>query len=262
MELPFGVGTRYYCKLNIVGNHMSIDLEQKSAPTDSIAFQLKGGLFTLTTLQIFLPNIDALRAQLSEKIKQAPNFFHHAPIVLDLKIATQQNDSIDFSHLKAMLEELKLIPIGVRNASSEHMQAAIKSGLAILRDTPDPRNKDKLSTGTQFTSKPVSNKIITTPIRSGQQVYAPDGDLIIINQVGHGAELIADGNIHVYGTLRGRALAGINGNQKARIFCKSLEAELVSVAGSYKLSEDIEKQAWRIPAQIYIKDDRLQITEL
>ncbi len=242
---------------------MSGDLEQKNSNlADSIAFQLKGGLFTLTTLQIFWSDIDAIKIQLLAKIKQAPNFFQNAPIVLDLKIANQHNTKINFFELKSMLESLKLIPVGVRNASPEHMQAAMQSGLAILRDTPDPRAKDKISTNVQYSSKPAANKIITSPIRSGQQVYAPDGDLIIINQVGHGAELIADGNIHVYGTLRGRALAGINGNQEARIFCKSLEAELVSVAGSYKLSEDIERQAWKIAAQIYIKDDRLQITEL
>jgi septum site-determining protein MinC len=171
---------------------------------------------------------------------------------------------LDFVQLKAMLNEINLIPVGIRNATQEQVQASINSGLAVLRDTPDPREKDKLSNTaqTQNSSKQVYSKIITEPVRSGQQIYAPDGDLIILNHVSNGAELIADGNIHIYGALRGRALAGINGNQEARIFCSSLEAELVSVAGSYKISEDIERQAWKIPAQIYIKDDRLQISEL
>ncbi|HSX20969.1 MAG TPA: septum site-determining protein MinC [Gammaproteobacteria bacterium] len=229
---------------------------------DLVAFQLKGGLFTLTTLQIFTADIEAVKEQLLAKVQQAPNFFHHAPIVLDLRIANQPNSTLDFARLKATLEELKLIPVGIRNATQEQMQAAIRSGLAILRDTPDPREKERLSTAAQIAPKTITSKIITTPVRSGQQIYAPDGDLIIINQVSHGAELIADGNIHVYGALRGRALAGINGNQKARIFCQSLEAELVSVAGSYKISEDIERHAWKIAAQIHIKDDRLQITTL
>ncbi len=247
--------------LNLVGNHMSIDLDQKDAAA-SIAFQLKGGLFTLTTLQIFSPDLVALKTQLMAKIQQAPNFFHHAPIVLDLRIANQPNVALDFVGLKSLLNELKLIPVGIKNAGPEQMHAAVQSGMALLRDTPDPRAKDKLSTNTNVAPKSVATKIVTTPVRSGQQVYAPDGDLIILNHVGNGAELIAEGNIHVYGALRGRALAGINGNQNARIFCQSLEAELVSVAGSYKLSEDIERQAWKIAAQIYIKDDRLQITEL
>lgn len=242
---------------------MSVDLEQNNVGTTaSIAFQLKGGLFTLTTLQIFNPDLVQLKSQLIEKIQQAPNFFHHAPIVLDFKIANQPNIEIDFANLKAMLREVNLIPVAIRNATSDQIQSATKAGFAILRDTPNPRDKDKLSATTQPAPKILSSRIITEPVRSGQQIYAPDGDLIVINQVSHGSELIADGSIHVYGALRGRALAGINGNQQARIFCNSLEAELVSVAGSYKMSEDIERQAWKIAAQIYIKQDRLQISAL
>lgn len=242
---------------------MSADLElNKANTTASIAFQLKGGLFTLTTLQIFNPDLIQLKAQLTDKIQQAPNFFHHAPIVLDFKIANQPNIEIDFANLKAMLREVNLIPVAIRNAAPDQIQAAINAGFAILRDTPNPRDKEKLSTTTQNTPKILSSRIITEPVRSGQQIYAPDGDLIIVNQVSHGSELIADGSIHVYGALRGRALAGINGNQQARIFCNSLEAELVSVAGNYKLSEDIERQAWKVAAQIYIKQDRLQISAL
>jgi septum site-determining protein MinC len=244
---------------------MSIDLDQNNATTtNSIAFQLKGGLFTLTTLQIFNDDITTLKNQLMDKIQQAPNFFHNAPIVLDLKTAKQPNIEIDVAQLKAMLQELKLVPVGIRNATPEQTEAAIKNGFAILRDTVNPREQDKLATATQPQPAPkiITSKIITEPVRSGQQIYAPDGDLIIINQVSPGAELIANGSIHVYGTLRGRALAGVNGNQEARIFCNSLEAELVSVAGNYKISEDIEKQAWKIAAQIYIKNDRLQISQL
>lgn len=240
---------------------MSIDINQNDAQAN-ITFQLKGGLFPLTTLQIHSMDLDALREQLIDKIQQAPNFFHFAPIVLDLKAANQPNASLDFAKLKLMLSELRLVPVGIKNATSEQVQNAIKEGFAVLRDTPNPREKDKLPTSSQAPARSSKAKIVTEPVRSGQQIYAPDGDLIILNQVSPGAELIADGNIHVYGALRGRALAGINGNHEARIFCQSLEAELVSVAGSYKISEDIEQQAWKIAAQIYIKDDRLQINSL
>ena len=113
-----------------------------------------------------------------------------------------------------------------------------------------------------MTAKTTSAKIVTEPVRSGQQIYAPDGDLIVINQVSPGSELLADGSIHIYGPLRGRALAGVNGNTEARIFCHSLEAELVSVAGSFKVSEDIEQEAWKVATQVFIKDERLQICTL
>lgn len=241
---------------------MSIDLDLNNSTTSTgMAFQLKGGLFTLTTLQIFSTDLSELKEQLKDKIQQAPNFFNNAPVVLDLKISQQAND-LDFAALRVLLQELHLVPVGLKNASAEQALAATLQGFAILRDTPNPKDKNKLAAAPQIAPKTSNTKIITTPVRSGQQIYAPDGDLIVINQVSPGAELIADGSIHVYGPLRGRAIAGINGNQNSRIFCQSLEAELVSVAGQYKVSEDIERQAWKIAAQIYIKNDRLQITVL
>ena len=88
-------------------------------------------------------------------------------------------------------------------------------------------------------------ELITQPIRSGQQIYVPGGDLIVMASVGHGAELLADGNIHVHGALRGRALAGVMGDKNAMIYCKSLEAELVSVAGQYRISEDLKDTGWK-----------------
>ncbi len=101
--------------------------------------------------------------------------------------------------------------------------------------------------------------LITRPVRSGQQVYARDTDLIITGQVGPGAEIIADNNIHVYGPLRGRALCGVSGNTKTRIFCQSLEAELVSVAGNFRLLEEIPSELRGKPAQIWLENDKLII---
>lgn len=242
---------------------MSIDLDQKVSTQPSIAFQLKGGMFTLTTLQILSDDLNTLKQQLLSKIQQAPSFFKGAPIVLEIKTANQPNFSFDFIGLKKILTELNLIPIGIKNLPEQYAQLASLSGLATLRDNQQNKEPEPvIQTNPDVVVKSPITKIITTPVRSGQQIYAPDGDLIIVNSVSNGAELIADGNIHVYGALRGRALAGINGNNQARIFCKSLEAELISIAGNYKISEDIEKHAWKIAAQIFIKDDRLQINEL
>lgn len=104
--------------------------------------------------------------------------------------------------------------------------------------------------------------LVKRPVRSGQQVYARDTDLIVLGQIGPGAEIIADNNIHVYGPLRGRALCGVSGNQQARIFCQSLEAELVSVAGNYKVLEEIPEELRGKPAQISFTDNRLLIEPL
>jgi septum site-determining protein MinC len=101
--------------------------------------------------------------------------------------------------------------------------------------------------------------LITQPVRSGQQIYAQGGDLIVLASVSHGAELLADGHIHVYGSMRGRALAGVLGDKDAMIFCRSLEAELISIAGQYRLSEDLKETCWKQPACIQLQDGRLNI---
>ena len=111
-------------------------------------------------------------------------------------------------------------------------------------------------------SAPARSRIFSHPIRSGQQVYAPDGDLIILGTVSAGAEVIADGNIHIYGALRGRALAGVKGDIEPRIFCQSLEAELVSIAGRYRISEQIDPADRGKAMQIHLVEDRLIIEHL
>ncbi len=107
-----------------------------------------------------------------------------------------------------------------------------------------------------------SCKIISTPIRSGQQIYAAGGDLIVLAPVSAGAELLADGNIHVYGALRGRALAGVKGNTDARVFCHSQEAELISIAGCFMVDEDLRSDHWKQAVQILLQDDKLHIKPL
>ena len=109
---------------------------------------------------------------------------------------------------------------------------------------------------------PRAARVVTQPVRSGQQIYAAEGDLIIMAPVGAGAEVLAAGHIHIYGPLRGRALAGVLGDTQANVFCQSLEAELVSVAGQYKISEDLQNSCWREPARIRLRDDVLTVEPL
>lgn len=107
-----------------------------------------------------------------------------------------------------------------------------------------------------------SSMVIDQPVRSGQQIYAQGCDLIILTSVSPGAELLADGHIHVYGALRGRALAGVTGDQQARIFCQTLEAELVSIAGNYWVNEDLKEHALKHSAHIYLDEGHLKISSL
>lgn len=244
--------------------------------TTVASFQLKGGLYTLTTIQLLTDDLNAFEAQLTQKIEQAPNFFLKAPIILDFKQINLKNVNnenpieIDFAALKKIIKSKNLILIGIKNANETQQALAMTQDLAILREksyatqqTPKlTTQQTKISVKPQTETAINGTKLVTTPVRSGQQIYVPDGDLIVTSSVSNGAELLADGNIHVYGTLRGRALAGINGNKQARIFCSSLEAELISIAGHFKVSEDIEKQAWKVRAEIYFKEGHLQIREL
>jgi len=243
----------------------------------STSFQLKGSLFTLTVLQLHNDNLGLLASELSQKIKLAPKFFQYAPVVVDLqKIAAQAKD-IDFAELSKILREHRLIPVGIRGADDSVYQNAQVAGFAKMMDTQleekvepslakgksKPNAKAAQETKVDAPSVLASKtRLITQPIRSGQQIYVQGGDLIVIAPVSPGAELLADGSIHVYGRLRGRALAGVNGNRQARIFCHSLEAELIAIAGEYKVIEDPKDSRKRGPQQVYLEGERLVIEAL
>lgn len=242
-----------------------------TATKNNTGIALKGGLFTLTSIQFLTNNMEEIAFHLDEKIKQAPKFFQYAPIILDVQFLQQDKQVIDFQSLCDVLKNKQLIPIGVRGANALYKEAAMQMGLAIFPEDkimPKKRATDP-SQHENLTIEPVtvqteplsgtSTRVIVQPVRSGQQIYAPGGDLIILASVGHGAEVLADGHIHVYGPLRGRALAGVMGNPDAMIFCKSLEAELVSVAGQYRMSEDLKETFWKNAVCVQLQEERLNI---
>lgn len=226
---------------------------------------LKGGLYTLTAIQILDNDLTELSFQLDEKIKQAPNFFQHAPMILDLQPLTKNGQTLDFESLIVLLKSKNLIPIGVRGLLPNAKSLAIEAGLAVFPDDkPSKKEAEAESSSNESAVKqenipPLGSRVITQPVRSGQQIYAPGGDLIVLSSVSHGAEILADGHIHVYGALRGRALAGVMGNRDAMIICKSLEAELVSIAGQYRLSEDLKAIGWKQSVCVQLKENRLNI---
>lgn len=224
------------------------------------AFQLKGSMLTLTVLQLFQSDIEIFAAQLDQLVKKTPNFFRNAPIVIDLEKLLDGYHIIDFGRMKDELLKHGLIPVGVRHANDHHIKEATRAGLGIIPSAVG-KSETKVTSEQQptKTTNSSNSKIITQTVRSGQQVYAPGGDLIILSSVSPGAELMADGNIHVYGTLRGRALAGVNGDMQARIFCRKLEPELISIAGYYKLRDDIKVPKNQQEIQIYLAEEKLVI---
>lgn len=219
------------------------------------AFQLKGSSFTLPILQLLSNDIDQLSNDLAETIRKTPNFFNNMPLVIDLS-AVDDTKYINFEQLLATLKKHHLLVVGIRNASDKQKISANNSHLAVLADQ---KTTIKTNAGQK---QPAKAKIITKQIRSGQQVYAPDGDLIILASVSAGAECLAHGNIHVYGTLRGRALAGVNGDTDARIFARQVGAEILSIAGRYKLQDDIRVPNHEFGCEVLLEDDQIQLKKL
>ncbi|MBQ4810516.1 septum site-determining protein MinC [Pseudoalteromonas luteoviolacea] len=226
------------------------------------SFELKGNLFTLSVLQLLNADLNVVKEQLSEKISQAPKFFKGAPIVINL--AEVQEEPLVLTDLKSILSDLSLNPVGICNGSEEHNEKAKSIGMSVLNYTKDVAPAVKTQTMTEVVEKQVyvPAQIVNGTVRSGQQIYAKDRDLIVIGAVSHGAEVIADGNIHIYGTLRGRAIAGAQGNDNASIFCQKLEAELVSVNGSYWISDSLQGEFWGNPCQITQTNESLELTAL
>lgn len=220
-------------------------------------FQFKASFLPCTILQMTGHDLLEFEQQLIMKISKTPHFFTGSPVVIDIEKANAL-ERVDFAALKKILKNHGLIPIGVRGANLEQQQAAYQEDLPILSVSKLSLTE---SQKTKAEESPVqTTKMVTTPIRSGVQVYAKEADLIVMAAVSPGAELFADGHIHIYGVLRGRALAGVQGNKEARIFCRSLDAELISIAGYYLTKEDM--QALSLPdgmMQIYLDNEQIRI---
>lgn len=239
-------------------------------------FQIKGGRISVTTLELTRYDYREFNEQLSRAVRSAPQLFEQMPIVLGLE-NLGPDAFVDFIEICQICQFHGLAPVAIRGGSQELRTAAAVAGLTSLpgqsrRAAKSPEQPAAApaetrapveSTAARDTSAaPRASRLVTTPVRSGQQVYAQGGDLIVMASVSAGAEILADGHIHVYGPLRGRALAGIQGDTEARIFCQSLEAELVSIAGHYRINEDLRDEFWRKPVHIGLNRAQLQIEAL
>lgn len=260
------------------------------APERQSPFELKGGSFALMVLRLRDPNDPGFFGLLENKIQQAPNFFRSAPIVLDFE-SMLSGAAFDLESFLARLRALRLMPVSVLGGGEALQRAASKANLAVMpegsgarrtRDASGARSGDadqareggfREGAGrdavdvepadfefARVEAQPVrTTRVVTEPVRSGQRIYVPHGDLVVTAPVSPGAELLADGHIHVYGALRGRALAGLTGDRSARIFCRSLEAELVSISGLYKVSEAFDVSLAKRNVHIYLDGDSLRM---
>jgi septum site-determining protein MinC len=225
---------------------------------------VQGAVFTVMVVRAGMLRDPAFEPELARQIERSPRFFLNAPVVLDLKETAEFTRGEEFAEAKEILRRHTLTLIGVQNAQPAQLEAAAATGIASFApNAPQPSRRpprEPSPGATPVAGTPVKTRLVTQPVRSGTQIYARGADLIIIAAVSPGAEIMADGNIHVYGALRGRALAGATGDVDARIFCSRLEAELVSIAGRYLVSEQLPPEHQGSPVQIALVDDRLTIT--
>lgn len=244
------------------------------------SFDLKSA--SLPVVAVLLKTTDAAQfaADLAERVADAPGFFDNDPVLIDLAPVRESEDTIDFASIVAELRRHSTLPVTVRGGSPAQMDAARAAGLAAAPDAPPARAEApapvqevvrevirevevEVVREVQVPMPGPGTVVVDKPLRSGQQVYARGADLVVMAVVSFGAEVIADGNIHVYAPLRGRAIAGARGNTEARIFSTCLEPQLVSIAGIYRTTEtELPAEVRGKPAQVRLEGEKLLIEPL
>ena len=242
------------------------------------AGELKIGQVGIANLRVRTLDVTQLSREMRERVDRAPKLFGRAPVIIDFGGLAQMPD---VATARALLEGLRgagVLPVGLSYGTRETEQLAEQLGLPLLAKfraqyepvgaaapaAPPARRESAEVAPAKAAKAPAAaatspGLVQKTPVRSGQQLYAENRDLTVLSTVGAGAEVISDGSIHIYGTLRGRALAGAQGNTDARIFCREFHAELVAIAGHYKVLEDVPKELRGKPVQVWLEKDQLMI---
>ena len=254
----------------------AIDYEQ--------AGELKIGQVGIANLRVRTLDVAQLAAEMRDRVQRAPKLFARAAVILDFGGLSKTPDADTARKLVDGLREAGVLPVALAYGTREIELLAEQIGLPLLAKfraqyertgdapaepaAPAPRASAKTAAEpappppAASHAAPAPGMMQAAPVRSGQQVYAENCDLTVLATVGAGAEVIADGSIHIYGALRGRALAGAQGNEKARIFCREFHAELVAVAGHYKVLEDIPKELRGKAVQVWLDQGQLRIAAL
>ena len=212
---------------------------------------------------VFTPEIPIVGwlEEIDATLARSPGFFVGKPVVLDLSALDLSRAAI--THLVGNLEERNIRVLGIEGVDAERLTTTMpplltggRSCVITRVETPaEPVEKPEVK------AKP-NSLLLESPVRSGQSIVFTDGDVTVLGSVGSGAEIVAGGSIHVYGTLRGRAMAGVNGNSSARIYCQKIEAELLAIDGFYQTAEEIDASLRNRPAQAWLQGDTMKITPL
>ncbi len=217
-----------------------------------VTFEIKSAQLPLVALLLKSADLAQLAAEFAQRFGDMPDFFDHDPLVIDLtplQAGGQADSPVDFVALNSLLRQYRLQPLAVRGGNEAQTAAALLAGLIQANDATVQRGS--AAPAPAAAAAPVANApaapvapapapgalVVDKPLRSGQQVYARGRDLVVMAMVNPGAEVIADGHIHVYAPLRGKAIAGARGNRDARIFALGMDPELISIAGIYRTSD-------------------------
>ncbi len=248
------------------------------------AGELKIGQVGIANLRVRTLDVAQLSREMRERVERAPKLFGRAPVIIDFGGLAQMPDAATAQALLDGLRAAGVLPVGLSYGTRETEALAEQLGLPLLAKfraqyeplaaaTAPAARRESVAVETAPTKAAKAAPAVTTsspglvqktPVRSGQQLYAENRDLTVLTTVGAGAEVISDGSIHIYGSLRGRALAGAQGNTDARIFCHEFHAELVAIAGHYKVLDDVPKELRGKPVQVWLergpdKQDQLMI---
>ncbi len=249
-----------------------------SSQTLPEAFRLRAGNFNLLVLRLLDPRPEAVLPALGDQFRRAPGFLRFAPIVIGLADLEAAPEEVDFRGLVEGLRKLEIVPIGTSGGSQAMKQAAQSAGLPPLRAVggaetepappPPEAAPEPPAAATEAAPRPDFSGsgraalLVTEPVRSGQRIYAQGADLIVTATVNAGAEIIADGNIHVYGALRGRAVAGAADDATARIFALHFDPELVAIAGYYAVREGLGDAPIGKPTQVRLEGEEMRFAPL
>jgi len=236
---------------------------------NTAVLELRSTALTLIAVMLKTADLHMLAAELEQHASVMPGLFDGEPVAIDLSRVRDQEQPIDFAALLALLRRHRMVPLAVRGGNDVQMAAAFVAGLVPapesgrpLREPPPPVERI-VEVEVEVQLPPPPPLVVDKPLRSGQQVYADEGrDLIMLGVVSHGAEVIADGHVHVYAPLRGRAIAGAKGNTDARIFTTLMQAELLSIAGVHRTTEELPAGVAGRAAMVRLAYDSLHIEAL
>jgi septum site-determining protein MinC len=225
------------------------------------AMRFRGRSYMAFVLTPELPIADWL-TELDEWIRSSTGYFVGRPVVLDLSGVALSSGGI--AHLVSELSARDVRVMGLEGTQAEiapGLPPVLRGGRAVssIEAPENPRTKPRPAPAPR---KEPTSLLLDSPVRSGQSVFFPDGDVTVLGSIASGAEVMAGGSIHVYGALRGRALAGAGGNRQARIFCSRIEAELLSVDGYYRTAEEVDASLRGGPAQAWLNGDTLVVATL